>query len=572
MLLSRIKDDIVNIVRSYGYEGEIADMLVDALSYYASEHLLSLAGQYYNSSLFKSKNQDAVLQLGLDHSVPVYRGENASVILRIQTTGPLTFAPLQEVFSYGTHYFYVKSKRYIQISSGTTYDLELVYADQQAAIVENKISLFDTEANTGSFTILLEEDRDLPYQQGARNFISNFYIINDKLSISEDVALYAIYTKDNSNYNVLLPYTNTPTDFYFFSIAYELNQSESVTEFYPVLVLTTPRYGINIRLNHRYIIRRLASNVVIRTIYLNYTENLPPDDVLSLLIDHVNRNFPVLPSDTVVLDVLSYKPPTGLETNRYRIAEWARYNGVIRSISDIKHWFLNFSDVKIYDAKLITKIKQTSTSSASNTTNLSLYYYILYISGGYVSDSDIIDLIQSHKAYIYAALPTLPTNAISASILDNSFTTNYTFNWVPVGVNLNNSGSPCPPGQNCFIIKIVGVRPITVSITATYIGSYDVNLVRQTYKRSLESYTMRIIESIDPMVLFSLFTRVAHVNSVLRFSIFIDNEMVFSIPNTTNSNNDIIQLIDYDSIDTSNQVTNYIASFDLEGITAYNAL
>jgi len=54
MLLSRIRDDIVNIVRSYGYEGEIADMLVDALSYYVSEHLLSLAGQYYNSSLFKA--------------------------------------------------------------------------------------------------------------------------------------------------------------------------------------------------------------------------------------------------------------------------------------------------------------------------------------------------------------------------------------------------------------------------------------------------------------------------------------------------------------------------------------
>jgi len=567
MLLSRIRDDIVNIVRSYGYEGEIADMLVDALSYYASEHLLSLAGQYYNSSLFKSKNQDAVLQLGLDHSVPVYRGENASVILRIQTTGPLTFAPLQEVFSYGTHYFYVKSKRYVQIPGGTTYDLELAYADQQAATVENKISLFDTRTNADSFTILLEEDSNSPYQRGARNFISNFYIINDKLPISEDVALYAIYSKEGNNYNVLLPYTNTPTDFYFFSIAYEFNQSGLVTELYPVLVLTTPRYGINIRLNHRYIIRRLASNVVIRTIYLNYTENLPPDDVLSLMIDHVNRNFPVVPSGTIVLDVLSHKPPTGLETNRYRIAEWARYNGVIRSISDINHWFLNFSDIKIYDAKLITRIKPIT-----STTNLSLTYYILYISGGYVSPNDIMSFIQNHQAYIYAALPTLPINVRSEIISDNSFTTNYTFNLVPANVNLNNTSYPCPPGQNCFSIKIIDVRPITVSITATYIGGYDVNLVRQTYRRSLESYTMRIIESIDPMVLFSLFTRVAHVNSVLRFSIFINNEMVFSIPNTVNSNNDVIKLIDYDSIDAPNPTANYIESFDLEGITAYNAL
>jgi hypothetical protein len=569
MLLSRIRDDIVNIVRSYGYEGEIADMLVDALSYYASEHLLSLAGQYYNSSLFKSKNQDAVLQLGLDHSVPVYRGENASVILRIQTTGPLTLAPLQEVFSYGKHYFYVKSKRYVQIPGGTTYDLELVYADQQAAIVENKISLFDIKDKDESLTILLEEDSNSPYQRGARNFISNFYIINDKLPISEDVALYAIYTKDNNNYNVLLPYTNKPTDFYFFSITYEFNASDLVTELYPILVLTTPRYGINIRLNHRYIIRRLASNVVIRTVYLNYTENLPPDDVLSLLIDHVNRNFPVVPSGTVVLDVLSHKPPTGLETNRYRIAEWARYNGVIRSVSDINHWFLNFSDVKIYDAKLITKINPETTS---NTNMLSLTYYILYISGGYVSNNDIIRFIQNHASYIYAALPTLPINVRSEVILDNSFTTNYTFNLAPAGVSLNNSGYPCPPGQNCFSIEIIQVRPITVSITATYIGSYDVNLVRQTYRRSLESYTMRIIESIDPMVLFSLFTRVAHVNSVLRFAIFINNAMVFSVPNTTNSNNDVIKLIDYDTIGTSNPTANYIASFDLEGITAYNAL
>ncbi len=568
MLLSRIRDDIVNIVRSYGYEGEIADMLVDALSYYASEHLLSLAGQYYNASLFKSKNQDAVLQLGLDHSVPVYRGENASVILRIQTTGPLTFAPLQEVFSYGTHYFYVKSKRYVQLPSGTTYDLELVYADQQAAIVENKISLFDTENDNESFTILLEEDSNLHYQKGARNFISNFYIINDKLPISEDVALYAIYTKDNNNYNVLLPYTNTPTDFYFFSIAYELNQLSSTTEFYPVLVLTTPRYGINIRLNHRYIIRRLATNVIIRTIYLNYTESLPPDDILSLLIDHINRNFPVVPSATAVLDVLSYKPPTGLETNRYRIAEWARYNGVIRSVSDINHWFLNFSDVKIYDAKLVTRIVPTITS---NTTNLSLYYYILYISSGYVSNNDIINFIQNHKAYIYAALPTLPIN-VTTNVLNSDFTTEYTFNWAPAGVNLNTSQSPCPPGQNCFSIEIVEVKPITISITATYIGSYDVNLVRQAYRRSLESYTMRIIESIDPMVLFSLFTRVAHVNSVLSFSIFINNTVVFSIPNANSSNNNIIQLIDYNTIGTLDQKANYIASFDLEGITAYNAL
>jgi hypothetical protein len=568
MLLSRIRDDIVNIVRSYGYEGEIADMLVDALSYYASEHLLSLAGQYYNSSLFKSKNQDAVLQLGLDHSVPVYRGENASVILRIQTTGPLTFAPLQEVFSYGTHYFYVKSKRYVQIPGSTTYDLELVYADQQAAIVENKISLFDSAANRESFNILLDEDINSPYPKGARNFISNFYVINDKLPISEDVALYAIYTKDNNNYNVLLPYTNKPTDFYFFSISYELNQLNQFTEFYPILVLTTPRYGINIRLNHRYIIRRLSSDVVIRTIYLNYTESLPPDDVLSLLIDHINRNFPVIPSSTVVLDVLSHKPPTGLETNRYRIAEWARYNGVIRSISDISHWFLNFSDVKIYDAKLITRIKQEPSSSNS----LSLYYYILYISGGHVSINDIISFIRNHEAYIYAALPTLPISAISANILNNSFTTNYTFNWAPAGVNLNNSNSLCPSGQNCFSIEVVEVRPITIFITATYIGSYDVNLVRQTYRRSLESYTMHIIESIDPMVLFSLFTRVAHVNSVLRFSIFINNQMVFSIPSTTNGNNDIIKLVDYDTIGTSNPIANYIANFDLEGITAYNAL
>ncbi len=570
MLLSRIRDDIVNIVRSYGYEGEIADMLVDALSYYASEHLLSLAGQYYNSSLFKSKNEDAVLQLGLDHSVPVYRGENASIILRIRTTSPLTFAPLQEVFSYGTHYFYVKSKRYVQIPTNTTYELELVYADQQAAIVENKISLFDFQNNSKeSFDILLEEDNNSPYQRGARNFISNFYIINDKLPISEDVALYAIYTKDGNNYNILLPYTNRPTDFYFFSIAYEFNQSGLVSDLYPILVLTTPRYGINIRLNHRFIIRRLSSNVIIRTVYLNYTENLPPDDVLSLLIDHVNRNFPVVPSDTVVLDVLSYKPPTGLDTNRYRIAEWARYNGVIRSVSDINHWFLNFSDIKIYDAKLITRINPTTTSSG---TLVSLSYYILYISSGNVSNNDIARFIQDHKSYIYAALPTLPINVRNVSILNNGFATNYIFNWAPASVNLNSTGYPCPPGQNCFSIEIIEVQPITIVITAIYIGSYDVNLVRQSYRRSLESYTMRIIESIDPMVLFSLFTRVAHVNSVLRFSIFINNEMVFSIPNTANTNNDVIKLIDYDSIDSPNPVANYIENFDLEGITAYNAL
>jgi len=567
MLLSRIRDDIVNIVRSYGYEGEIADMLVDALSYYVSEHLLSLAGQYYNSSLFKAKNPDAVLQLGLDHSVPVYRGENASVILRIQTTNTLTFAPLQEVFSYGTHYFYVKSKRYIQIPANTTYDLELVYSDQQVAIVENKLSLFTTKENPSSFTIFLEEDNNLPYQRGARNFISNFYILNDKLPISEDVAFYAIYTKGNNNYNVLLPYTNMPTDFYFFSIAYELNQVNSITELYPILVLTTPRYGINVRLNHRHILKQLASNVIIRTMYLNYTENLPPDDILSLMIDHVNRNFPVVPSETVILDVVSYRPPTGVETNRYRIAEWARYNGVIRSVSDINHWFLNFSDVKVYDSRLITKIK------TDNSNNISLWYYILYIPKGNVSTNDMQDFIMEHRKYIYGSLPTLPISALTTSMLNNNFVNNYVFNWAPSGANLNNSSPPCPSGQNCFSILIVPLTPITIYISATYIGSYDVNLVRQAYRKSLESYLMKIIDSIDPMVWFSLFTRVAHVNSVLSFSISINGVVVFSIPNTNgNQNNNIIKLVDYDTIGSSNQIAYYISDFDLEGITSYNIL
>ncbi len=567
MLLSRVRDDIANIVRSYGYEGEIADMLVDALSYYVAEHLLSLAGQYYNSSLFKAKNPDAVLQLGLDHSVPVYRGENASVILRIHTTNTLTFAPLQEVFSYGAHYFYVKSKRYIQIPPNTVYDLELVYSDQQAAIVENKLSLFSNNEGESSFTILLEEDDDSLRQRGARNFISNFYILNDKLPISEDVAFYAMYTKDNNNYNVLLPYTNKPTDFYFFSIAYELNQSDLVTELYPILVLTTPRYGINVRLNHRYIVRRLASNVVIRTVYLNYTENLPPDDVLSLMIDHVNRNFPVVPGDTVILDVLSYRPPTGMETNRYRIAEWARYNGVIRSVSDITHWFLNFSDIKVYDAKLITKVKN------ENNNSVSLWYYILYIPKGDVNVVDMENFIMEHRKYIYGALPTLPISALSVRVLNNNFVTTHTFNWAPQGVSLDNSGPPCPSGQNCFSILTIPLTPIIVYINATYIGSYDVNLVRQSYKRSLESYIMKIMDSIDPMVWFSLFTRVAHVNSVLSFSVSINGVVVFSIPSTNgDQENRIIKLIDYDTIGSSNPVANYISDFNLEGITAYNIL
>jgi hypothetical protein len=567
MLLSRVRDDIVNIVRSYGYEGEIADMLVDALSYYVSEHLLSLAGQYYNSSLFKAKNPDAVLQLGLDHCVPVYRGENASVILRIRTTNTLTFAPLQEVFSYGTHYFYVKSKRYIQIPGNTTYDLELVYSDQQVAIVENKLSLFSTSENDTSFTILLEEDNNSPYQIGARNFISNFYILNDKLPISEDVAFYAIYTKENVNYNVLLPYTNKPTDFYFFSIVQELNISDWVTELYPILVLTTPRYGINIRLNHRYIVRRLASSVVIRTMYLNYTESLPPDDVLSLMIDHVNRNFPVIPGESVVLDVLSYKPPTSVDTNRYRIAEWARYNGVIRSVSDITHWFLNFSDVKVYDAKLVTKVKR------DNNNNISLWYYILYIPKGNVNASDVENFIREHQKYIYGALPTLPISALNTRVLNNNFMTTYTFNWAPSGINLNSSSPPCPSGQNCFSILIVPLTPVTVYISATYIGSYDVNLVRQTYRKSLESYLMRIIDAIDPMVWFSLFTRVAHVNSVLSFSISINGVVVFSIPNNLGTQNgNVIKLVDYDTIGSPDPIASYISDFNLEGITSYNVL
>jgi hypothetical protein len=84
---------------------------------------------------------------------------------------------------------------------------------------------------------------------------------------------------------------------------------------------------------------------------------------------------------------------------------------------------------------------------------------------------------------------------------------------------------------------------------------------------------MKIIDSIDPMVWFSLFTRVAHVSSVLSFSISINGVVVFSIPNTGgNQNSSVIKLVDYDTIGSPNQVAYYIGDFDLEGITSYNIL
>jgi len=551
------REDIAAIVRSYGFTGEIADMLVDMFTYYVNEHLVKVAGQFYNSSTFKTQNLDAALQLGLDHSVPVSRGSNSFIRLRITATAPVTFAPLQEVFSYGTHFFHVKSPYYIQLDTGMTYDLELVYTTKAKRILEYDV------------TIPIEQEQSQSDDEiiGKRAFYNDIYIIDDAISISNEVAIYALYTssdpEDEDVNMILLPYTRHPYQFYLFS--YSGSEFHPyLKDLYPILVLTTPRYGINIRINHRYLIQTIKNNMRLRVEYLNYTPAIPEGSALTRLIDHINQNFPVRPENTYISDIISFTSPHSIDTIKYNVAEGTRFNGVIRSVSDFRNWLLSMTDIDIPDARIFYMYSpEYSLNNNNNLSGMNIKYLMIIIcesSQAYI----ISQFIQQHINYIKVLLPTLKMQAVEL--------TDDRPNTVVIYSNSINQAQPTNVyvSEADMILKIA--TPLTVTIRANYVGNINKNTVVESYKDMLRKYQNRLIDILNPQELFSIFSKIKYVNYVTYFEVYApinlgqgDDGVYFSLGENNNYVNRPMVLIDKNSIfnDMFNSEAYYIANFEL---------
>jgi len=558
--MASVREDIATIVRSYGYSGEIADMLIDMFNYYVNEHLIKIAGQFYNSSTFKTQNIDAALQLSLDHSVPVSRGDNTTLLVNIYATGPLTFAPLQEIFSYGNHFFYVKSRHYIQIDTGFSYRLELAYTNKGKRILEYKLTIPE-EVN--------QQNETENYSR--RAFYNDIYIIDDTSPISNEVAIYGTYKMSDAAGNVIntntivLPYTKHPFQFYLFT--YLENEDNYLKDLYPILVLTTPRYGINLRINHRYLISVLSQNIDLRVEYLNHTPAVPPGEILSLLIDHINQNFPVSSDSTYIEDIISYTQPHRLETIKYNVAEGTRFNGVIRSVSDFRNWLLNMTDLEIYDAQLFYHYSPT-VGQNNNISHIHIKYVIVIIAD-IRQQGTINNFIQNHIYYIRNLMPTLSIHSVSYQFPDFTRAVISSNN---INISNNNATLPNPD----IIIKYA--IPIRIKIQASYVGTINSSLVIRTFKDMLMRYQNKILEQIDPREFFTLFSRIGYVNYVSFFKVEVpiprgtntgNNDIYFLLDTTSNNNNNNVVipiiLVDKHAIfsDIINSSVYYIEDFDL---------
>lgn len=371
------RQEYIKIINQKGFYGPVADLLADLFAYYSDNYLADIAGQYYNASFLKATNEDALLQLALDTSYPVWRGTNPIVRLSISpyVPVPVKIQPMQELFSYGKHFFYYAGDRPLILSSdwrGSEPVVDIVYAKKPKRVIE--FTLNQNELN----------------------------IIDDKEPISEHVACYLLYTLGNYNIEQYISHTRYPRTFWGLCGLINNsapNNSDNACVVDPsllkdILILTTPRWGIHLKFSDN--IFSYNNTRKIRIEYLNHTTNIDDFGIIDKLIEQLKNKYNI--GDISFDSIIGATNKDSEMKIRTYLTDAGRFNGVIRSISDIK----NFSNEMLAGIALDSKIYHY----IDNTDGTIKYLVVFIVSPDFIGDA-VNAIKQNIQAFWRSNMPKL---------------------------------------------------------------------------------------------------------------------------------------------------------------------
>ncbi len=472
------KDEFLSIITRHGFSGDVANLLADLFAFYSDKYLTDIASQYYNSSVAKAANIDALLQLSLDHAYPVWRGTNTTLEFGIiEAKAPITLQPLQEIFSYGSHFFYYGGREPIYLGSENERDrvVPIIYANKAKRVLEFGLN---------------------------RNEI---YVIDDEDIISEHVVFYILYEYNNLIQQDHIKHTRYPSKFW----GYISDANPDNPNAYDILVLTTPGFGLYAKFSER--ITRFEKTRKIRLEYLNWTSAMPNREILARFYAHLSDKLKLvlyrvnnIGDERSYFRISSHTPQDSDLSIRNKIMEGARFNGIIRSITDIKTWMEEEIVDMIYDMRSFHFIN-SGVSATSRLPNI-YYVFVVILRPGYTLN-DVDSIVSARLPSVwYTNFPMLNIQSLSDS-------TGSIYNAI-------NSITGSAPAVNISPSDIIVIEAIPCTLTIHYsVVSSNKNLVYGDLLEYTSQFVDRLIEVIEPTDIFTRLSKNANVERVDYFAV-----------------------------------------------------
>jgi hypothetical protein len=460
------KNEYINILGAYNITGEFAEVLADLFAHYSDNYIADIASQYYNSSTLKAVNIDAILQLALDHGYSVFRGYNPMLTLSLYATeNRMYMQPLQEIYSYGNSFFYFGN------------ELPAIYDFGVERAVETKIIF----TRIGKRVIRTE------------NVNSEMYIIDDENPISEHVAFFIEYQQSNNTVIEFVKHTNKPFLYWSFindNTIISNNQNERLENLYDILVMTTPRWGLYIRISDKLLNKIKSMQATLRIEYVNYNTfgELDDNSVINRLYQYIIDHYKLGIVEPASGSLSAHVPRANVETIRRRIQEGAKFNGIIRSVTDIQTAI--YEAIKGYVLDIETFFVRDN--------NGNIKYYIIYINHPNYSISQVEQLFNDIIFTHFAS--NLPAVTINNNSLSSSFQAYY-------------------------------ATPITLRVEYKYTGN-KTSVVIRNFTDYMFGFRRKIIKKIKPLEWQTFLSKMSFISSLDVFDVYIDGNIVYSMNNT----------------------------------------
>lgn len=476
------RDEYMRILNAHGFSGDVANLLVDMFVHYSEHYLADVLGQYYNSSILKASNMDALLQLSLDMGYPVWRGSNTVISINIKNANAfVAMQPLQEVFSYGNHFFYYAGDEPITLSpdKNPSSSIKLVHTTIPKRVIEFKLDK------------------------------NEIYVIDDKNPISEHIAFYVIYSQGVYTNVSHVKHTRIPRQFWAFTA--DINPEENSSFLKDILVLTTPDYGIYVKFSNR--ILDYSGIKKIRLEYLNFTGMLTNFDILIKLYDHLTNKLGLelfesmdnLESQRNLFKITTPTPPEDEKSIRENLTKGIRFNGIIRSITDIATYIREEFMEQLYDIKIFHYIDKKNIASDVKLPNI--FYLLIVIPKPGFTVQDIYNFYQLNIQSIWHSnLPKLNMLYFGSNVDYQNIINNTETNVIQV---------------NPSDIVIAEPAPVRLIIRYDYEG-YNKNIVRAELMEYTAKYVNKIIELINPNEIFTFFAKNDNVKQINSFVISLE--------------------------------------------------
>lgn len=462
--------EYLSIIARYGIEGEFANVLAELLAFYSENYLADIASSFYNSSILKAVNEDSLMQLSLDHAVPIFRGYNPKVELFVKLADDaivdfVYLQPLQEIFSYGSSFFYFDSEIPVAIRKGEYTRISIVYANKAKRVIN---------------------------YQNPKNEI---FVLDDENIISEHLAFYLTKTRGDTNQIAYYQHTKYPYLFWgFINSEYTNsltdNNQNTLNGLFHILVLTTPRWGIYVKLSKVFFSQIQQNNSFIRLEYLNYVPQINNLEHINKLVAHLRDKMNLL-VDTTSMVVSGAIPPDSVEIIREKTQLSPKFNGIIRSITDYQALLYDMLKKYVIDAKIYHYLSPDSNSGFVN-----ISYLILFIRSSLFTAIDVVSYFDEVVKQFFAKnLPRLPVTS--------SITNTGTYYFLEGGFTM--------------------IEALPVEIAVYYnVESNDKNIVHNLFLNYLNGFTGKLQEEIDPKAWLTFLSKMAQVEKVTAFSVWVN--------------------------------------------------